>query len=81
MHRTICKRCGNILKPSSSAELSMNEQNPNMCEISCNVCGIVKRFMVNPNYNLWFDNPQSVVNEIRFCDDKTDKSNEVKSVK
>lgn len=66
------------MKPSTSAELSFNERDRNMCEISCNVCGKLKRFMVNPNYNLWFDSPQSVVDEIRFCDEKNESSNDVK---
>ncbi|KAJ6633476.1 Ribonuclease P protein subunit p21 [Pseudolycoriella hygida] len=66
LHRTMCKRCGNILKPSKSAELSISDENPKMCVITCNVCGKCRRFPINPNYNLWFDNPQSVVEEIRY---------------
>lgn len=57
----------------------MDDRDPNMCTISCNVCGMVKRFLMNPKYNLWFDNPKSVADKIRFNDDKNDVRTDVKS--
>ncbi|KAG4068276.1 hypothetical protein HA402_007796 [Bradysia odoriphaga] len=69
LHRTICKRCGNILKPSTTAELSICDKDPNMCLIACNVCGSIRRFSINSKYNLWFDDPKSVAEKIRYDDD------------
>lgn len=43
-----------------------------MCIITCNVCGMARRFSVNSKYNLWFDNPKSVAEEIRFNEDRAD---------
>lgn len=70
LHRTICKRCGNILKPSASAELSICDRDANMCVITCSVCGMARRFAMNSKYDLWFDNSKSVAEEIRFNDNQ-----------
>lgn len=61
--RTICKRCGLILKPGISAELNINlEVNKRrVCEIRCLKCFAVKRFVMNPKYDLWLDDERSVV--------------------
>lgn len=55
MKRTICKQCGLVLKPGTSCELDISDEHSNECSIKCSKCGSIKRFIVNPKYNLWID--------------------------
>lgn len=41
---------------------------------------MARRFLMNPKYDLWFDNPNSVAEEIRFNDDSKDHGTENASV-
>lgn len=68
MKRTICKRCGLILKPGISADFNINsEQNDKIkvCETKCMQCGSIKRFVLNKNYKLWLDDKQSIKEVVR----------------
>lgn len=63
MKRTICKQCGLILKPGTSADLSIADgknENRNECLIRCGKCSTSKRFHINPKYNLWIDSEQAI---------------------
>lgn len=63
LKRTICKKCGLILKPGLTATLNVTaEQNgkTKVCSIECTKCGFVKRYVLNKNYSLWLDNEASV---------------------
>lgn len=63
LKRTICKKCGLILKPDVTATLTISaEQNgkTNVCSIECTKCGFVKRYVLNKGYSLWLDNEASV---------------------
>lgn len=62
--RTICKRCGLVLKPGISSELNLDRNgNKKVCRIECAKCGFSKRFVLNPKYNLWLDDEKSI-NEV-----------------
>lgn len=63
MKRKICKTCRNILIPGTTAELTVTG-NDNVCEIKCDNCAATKIFQVNPQYKMWLDDPQSVVEVI-----------------
>lgn len=65
MKRKICKRCKYILIPGSTAELQVTGKD-NTCEIKCSFCGKVKIFMVDPDYKMWLDNPESIVETITY---------------
>lgn len=63
LKRTICKKCGLILKPGLTAKLNITaEQNEKtkVCSIECTKCGFTKRYVLNKNYSLWLDNDASV---------------------
>lgn len=64
MKRKICKRCKNILIPGSTAELDVTGIKNEVCEIRCNNCESKKLFQVNPQYKMWLDNPDSIVEVI-----------------
>lgn len=59
--RTICKRCGLVLRPGLSADLTIESQHKRKsCKIECSKCGYTKNFVLNENYNLWYDNEASI---------------------
>lgn len=63
MKRKICKRCKIILIPGSTAQLVITGRD-RACEIQCNNCNTKKTFHVNPDYKMWLDNPESIVETI-----------------
>lgn len=75
MKRTICKQCGLVLKPGISAELTIENEcrdDINSCLIKCDKCSAIKRFVVNPKYDLWLDNQESI-NEVLTPNEIFDK--------
>lgn len=67
--RSLCKRCGIVLVVGSSALLEvLSEQNgkTETCQIECLHCRSVRRFVVNPKYDMWLDNPKAVKETIVF---------------
>lgn len=58
--RTICKRCGNILRPGTSADCSIDPKNRTVCCIECGKCKFIKRFTINAKYKLWLDDPAAI---------------------
>lgn len=78
MKRTLCKGCGVVLKPTQSASLDIKtEQNgkTQVCEVVCSICQRKKRFVLNKNYDLWFDNPKSIKDTIVMDSSVTNHSN------
>lgn len=77
MKRTICKKCGLILKPGISTELNItSEQNgkTKICSIKCSKCTFTKRYVLNKNYDLWFDNENSIKEIMQPDDTSSDRS-------
>lgn len=66
LKRTICKRCGTILKPGSTADCTMNAQNRNVFQIVCGTCQFVKRFHINSKYKMWLDDARAIKETMRF---------------
>lgn len=64
--RTICKKCGVSLQIGSTAELTLPETLPEMYNFKCLKCGFMKRYKNNPNYKLWMENPESIVEVYDF---------------
>lgn len=63
LKRTICKKCGLILRPEATATLNISSEQNNktkVCTIKCSKCGFSKRYVLNKNYSLWLDNEASV---------------------
>lgn len=76
--RTICKKCGVSLQIGSTAELTLPENNPKMFNFKCLKCGFMKRYKNNPDYKLWMEKPESIVEVYDFSamkDFKKSKSN------
>ncbi|XP_018784321.1 PREDICTED: ribonuclease P protein subunit rpr2 [Bactrocera latifrons] len=76
--RQLCKRCSLALKPGITADLHAEtrrkrrkslknsdnvDENTSMI-LTCHQCGFRRQFIVNPNYNFWLDNEESVVESI-----------------
>lgn len=59
--RTICKRCGLILLPGTSSDLTIEtEHKQDVCKIQCTKCGFRKNYVLNEKYDLWLDNEASI---------------------
>lgn len=66
MKRTLCKICGIVLKPGVSAEVQINgcKEKDQMLTVVCTMCSSSKSFVLNSKYDMWLDNPRSVVETI-----------------
>lgn len=54
------------MQVGSTADLTLPENNPKMFIFKCLKCGFIKRYKNNPDYNLWMENPESVVEVYDF---------------
>lgn len=73
MKRTLCKRCGIVLVPGLSSEIDIKSEANNtrkVFEMECSNCSFVKRFVLNPNYKLWIDQPEAIKEVIQPGTDK-----------
>ncbi|XP_014093854.2 uncharacterized protein Rpp21 [Bactrocera oleae] len=82
--RQMCKRCSLALKPGITADLhavtrrkrrqslknSDNVDENTSMLLTCRQCGFRRQFIVNPNYNFWLDNEESVVESITLGNKK-----------
>lgn len=80
----MCKRCSLALKPGITADLhavtrrkrrqslknSDNVDENTSMLLTCRQCGFRRQFIVNPNYNFWLDNEESVVESITLGNKK-----------
>ncbi|XP_060615366.2 ribonuclease P protein subunit p21 [Anolis sagrei] len=60
--RTICKSCFSLLVPGVSATVRQRKRrNQRWTAVQCLKCGLTKRFLSNPNYKLWSEQPEALL--------------------
>lgn len=60
--RTICKRCSSLLLSGITCTVRQrNRQGQRLTLIRCLSCGLTKRFLNNPNYKLWSEQPEALL--------------------
>lgn len=69
-----------MLQIGSTAELTLPDNLPKMYNFKCLKCGFVKRYKDNPNYKLWMENPESIVEVFNFSAKKDFKVNKKSAV-
>uniref|UniRef100_A0A8D0B6S0 Ribonuclease P/MRP subunit p21 n=1 Tax=Salvator merianae TaxID=96440 RepID=A0A8D0B6S0_SALMN len=58
--RTICKSCFSLLIPGVSSTVRQRKcHNQRRTVVRCLNCGLTKRFLSNPNYRLWSEQPEA----------------------
>lgn len=55
-----------MLQIGSTAELTLPDNIPKMYNFKCLKCGFLKRYKDNPNYKLWMENPESIVEVFNY---------------
>ncbi|KAI9249126.1 RNAse P Rpr2/Rpp21/SNM1 subunit domain-containing protein [Phascolomyces articulosus] len=58
--RVICKRCDTALLPVLTASVRTRGK-PTATVSTCKMCGTQKRFVANPKYQLFNDNPENII--------------------
>ncbi|XP_042311006.1 ribonuclease P protein subunit p21 [Sceloporus undulatus] len=60
--RTICKSCFSLLVPGVSSTVRQRKRrNQRWTSVQCLNCGLTKRFLSNPNYKLWSEQPEALL--------------------
>ncbi|XP_030060018.1 ribonuclease P protein subunit p21 isoform X1 [Microcaecilia unicolor] len=60
--RTICKRCYSLLLPGITATVRQRRHyGQRRTVVRCLSCGLTKRFLNNPNYKLWSEQPEALL--------------------
>lgn len=60
--RTICKACFSLLVPGVSSTVRQRKRrNQRWTVVRCLNCGLSKRFLSNPDYKLWLEQPQALL--------------------
>ncbi|XP_048345629.1 ribonuclease P protein subunit p21-like [Sphaerodactylus townsendi] len=60
--RTICKSCFSLLVPGVSSTVRQRKRrNQRWTVVRCLNCGLTKRFLSNPDYKLWSEQPESLL--------------------
>ncbi|XP_053310970.1 ribonuclease P protein subunit p21 [Spea bombifrons] len=60
--RTICKRCSSLLIPGVTSTVRQKKcRGQRKTVIRCLSCGLTKRFLSNPDYKLWCEQPEALL--------------------
>ncbi|KAL7986307.1 hypothetical protein Chor_011473 [Crotalus horridus] len=60
--RTICKSCFSLLVPGISSTVRQRKRrHQRWTVVQCLNCGLSKRFLSNPGYKLWSEQPESLL--------------------
>ncbi|CAH2223072.1 ribonuclease P subunit p21 [Pelobates cultripes] len=60
--RTICKRCSSLLLPGVTCTVRQKKhRGQRQTVVRCLSCGLIKRFLSNPNYKLWCEQPEALL--------------------
>ncbi|XP_077180836.1 ribonuclease P protein subunit p21 [Paroedura picta] len=60
--RTICKSCFSLLIPGVSSTVRQRKRrNQRWTVVRCLNCGLTKRFLSNPDYKLWSEQPEALL--------------------
>ncbi|XP_063809664.1 ribonuclease P protein subunit p21 [Pseudophryne corroboree] len=58
--RTICKRCSSLLLSGITCTVRQKKRRgQRQTVVRCLSCGLTKRFLNNPNYKLWCEQPEA----------------------
>ncbi|KAL4631052.1 ribonuclease P protein subunit p21 [Arapaima gigas] len=58
--RTVCKRCWTLLVPGVTSTVRQRRNGRHrMTIVRCLSCGLTRRFLNNPNHQLWVDQPEA----------------------
>ncbi|KAM4795751.1 ribonuclease P protein subunit p21-like [Rhinophrynus dorsalis] len=72
--RTICKRCSSLLIPGITSTVRQKKRRgQRQTVVRCLSCGVTKRFLSNPNYKLWCEQPEALL-ENQSKPDQLDKN-------
>ncbi|KAB0804222.1 hypothetical protein PPYR_01192 [Photinus pyralis] len=61
--RSICKRCHTLMIPGVSAQVRIRKK---QLRWKCGKCLATKVFKTNPEYKLWIDHKEAVVETLRY---------------
>ncbi|XP_058116699.1 ribonuclease P protein subunit p21 [Anopheles coustani] len=65
--RTLCVRCSVLLNPGYTADVTEYARKKlRYLQVDCQHCGYSRRFYNQKNHDLWLENPESVVETMRF---------------
>ncbi|XP_069827184.1 ribonuclease P protein subunit p21 isoform X1 [Dendropsophus ebraccatus] len=60
--RTICKRCSGLLLSGITCTVRQRKhRGQRLTVVRCLSCGLAKRFLNNPNYKLWSEQPEALL--------------------
>ncbi|XP_054833795.1 ribonuclease P protein subunit p21 [Eublepharis macularius] len=60
--RTVCKSCFSLLVPGVSSTVRQRKRrNQRWTVVRCLNCGLTKRFLSNPDYKLWSEQPEALL--------------------
>ncbi|KAG8587184.1 hypothetical protein GDO81_005596 [Engystomops pustulosus] len=60
--RTICKRCSSLLLSGITCTVRQRKRRgQRLTLVRCLSCGVTKRFLNNPNYKLWSEQPEALL--------------------
>ncbi|XP_068124549.1 ribonuclease P protein subunit p21 [Hyperolius riggenbachi] len=60
--RTICKRCSSLLLSGITCTVRQKKcRGQRQTVVRCLSCGLTKRFLSNPNYKLWCEQPEALL--------------------
>ncbi|XP_035220566.1 ribonuclease P protein subunit RPR2-like [Stegodyphus dumicola] len=57
--RQICKKCHLILRPGITSRVKLKNNGSKHILVTCNLCGTKKRFLSNPDYQLFYEKIKS----------------------
>ncbi|XP_066473435.1 ribonuclease P protein subunit p21 [Tiliqua scincoides] len=74
--RTICKTCFSLLVPGVSSTVRQRKRrNQQWTVVRCLNCGLTKHFLSNPDYKLWSEQPEALLeNQTPACKEAKDQT-------
>ncbi|KAM4700897.1 ribonuclease P protein subunit p21-like [Discoglossus pictus] len=76
--RTICKRCSSLLVPGITSTVRQKKHHgQRQTVVRCLSCGLTKRFINNPNYQLWCERPEALLENQLKADNTPGPSQQV----
>ncbi|XP_025072801.1 ribonuclease P protein subunit p21 isoform X1 [Alligator sinensis] len=67
--RTMCKACSSLLVPGVSATVRQRRcRRQRWTIVRCLTCGLTKRFLNNPEYKLWAEQPEALLENQPQCE-------------
>ncbi|XP_058805755.1 ribonuclease P protein subunit p21 isoform X2 [Phymastichus coffea] len=61
LKRSICKTCQSPLTPGETAKVRLLSKKKKIIKTTCSICNRSKRIPINKKHNLWWDQPEAIV--------------------